>query len=293
MSKWGRTFAIQIQTVTGGMITIQSPLTLDFNVSRRISGSCNTGTFRILNLSQATRSQIYKPWHNNKNIRKIEVQAGYGSALQTIFKGNVIECVSYRPEGSVNVITDISGQDGEWASKNTYSNLPVGAGVTQQEALRMMASDLEKQGIKIGQISSLFNEIFKKGRSFGPPLTTLQHIRNETKGNFWIDLETLFCLTDNEYAGTDSVVISSQTGLLGSPKTDGNVVTCEVLFEPAFKVGQQAILSSLVNPQLNEIYRVQGFTHSGTISGAVGGKLKTTVDLWEGKTLENIGAMVL
>ena len=300
MNKWGRGYTLAIESslspsflgvvpLPGPVITIQSPLTMDFTINRRISGSCNTGQFRILNLAPSTRSQIYKPWFSGA-IRSLEVQAGYGGAFQTIFKGNVLEAVSYRPEGSVNVITDISGLDGMWAGNQVYSKLPLGAGVTQQEALKMFAADLAAGKIKTGQISQKFNAIYMKGRSFGPPLTTFEHIKNETKGNCWIDLQTLFCLTDTEYVGSDIFQITPQN-ILGSPKLNQQIVTCELLFEPGLIVGQPAQLTSLTNPLLNGIYRVQGFTHSGTISGAVGGKLKTTVDLWQGFTMDILGKL--
>ena len=293
MSKWGRGYSLAIQTMPGPVITITSPLTMDFTVNRRIGGSFNTGTFRILNLAPSTRSQIYKPWFNG-TYRTLEVQAGYGGSFQTIFKGNVIEATSYRQEGSVNTFTDISGQDGQWAGNNIYSKLPVGVTsgsvLSQQEVLRMLCDDLAAGRIKTGQISPKFNEIIKKGRSFGPPHTTLEHIRTETKGNFWIDLETIFCLTDGEYAGTDIFQITPQN-ILGSPRLNQAFVTCELLFEPGLRVGQPAQLTSTTNPMLNGIYRVQGFTHSGTISGAVGGKLKTTVDLWQGLTVDAQGKL--
>ena len=96
-TKWQRGFALQIQTMSGEVVTITSPLTLEFVVNRQMLGSCNTGSFKILNLSPETRAKVYRdPF--NLTYRTLQLQAGHAGSLQTIFKGNVLSACSFRPE---------------------------------------------------------------------------------------------------------------------------------------------------------------------------------------------------
>jgi len=60
------------------------------------------------------------------------------------------------------------------------------------------------------------------------------------------------------------------------------IVTAEMLFEPRLKIGQVVELVSRDYPSLNQLYKVIGIQHSGTISDAVGGKCKTTVRMLYG-----------
>ena len=56
-----------------------------------------------------------------------------------------------------------------------------------------------------------------------------------------------------------------------------------MLFEPRLKIGQLVEIISRDNPVLNQIYKVVGLTHIGTISDAVGGKCKTYIRMLYGQ----------
>ena len=56
-----------------------------------------------------------------------------------------------------------------------------------------------------------------------------------------------------------------------------------MLFEPRLTLGQIINLQSTTNKQYNGLYKVVGFTHRGTISPAVCGDLRTTVNLFIGQ----------
>src|SRR5260221_6321757 len=107
-----RAFWMQVQGATQTW-TFQSPLTLELEVERGIWQSISEGTFRVYNLSQSTRSDIYQDWLEQGQFRQITVRAGYRSwattpasltpgtqasiqALPFIFQGNIKQAYSQR-----------------------------------------------------------------------------------------------------------------------------------------------------------------------------------------------------
>lgn len=290
MLKFGRTYSMRIQT-KDGFVEVRDPLTLDFAVRRHAFGSCGTGHFVLYNLAESTRRQIYKDAMNTGEIRNVELRAGYGTTDPLIFTGNIKEAKTYRPEGSVNVLTEISAFDGGLAFANGFSSWAVNGPTTRHAVVTRLVADLSRYGVQPGAIAA-FPGTYPRGRSVCGPTTDL--LSQETGNRFFIDNGRAYCLKDDDTIAGDIPVISSDTGLLGSPKRADAVIQCELLFEPRFVVGQEVELISSVEPRFNGIYKIWSFDHYGTISGAVGGKLKTVVSLWVGdrnfSALQGLGA---
>jgi len=118
-------------------------------------------------------------------------------------------------------------------------------------------------------------------------------LRNYFGPKVFIDNATVNYLNEDEYARASLVKISSQTGLLGTPRQANKVVYVDILFQPGIRCGQLITLDSIEgaiyeqtlnkmppkNPNFNGDYRVMGITHKGTISGSVGGEAVTTLAL--------------
>lgn len=277
--KWNRKFTLTIEGIDGQTVQITNPFTLEFSINRQMLASSNTGSFRVLNLSPDRRAIIYKDAYSTEVFRKLIVAAGYDEGQSVIFNGNVKECKSYRQEGSANVVTEIDGFDSGWAAANAFSSFSVPAFSTQQYAIKLLANDLTKTGrVSLGGISSGFNALYQKGKSFFG--NTIQLLRDETKGRVFIDNGKMYCLFDNETVDSDIILISAATGMLGSPRRTETGLVVQSLFEPRLKVGGLVEIISEVNPKFNGQYRVSGFSHHGTISDSVGGKLISTVNLW-------------
>lgn len=282
--KFNRRFLMEIEGENQVVTSFGSPFTLELNVNRNALCSSNTGNFRVLNLGAPTREKIYKDPYNGM-YRKLVVRAGYDNEMPIIFKGNVREAKSYRMEGSTNVVTEIDGFDGGWAMANCFTqNVTLPAGTAKSAVLRKLIADL--QHTDLGGISPRFNTLCGRGVPlYGP---TIKCLRKQTQKNFFIDQEKVYCMAENEATEAPILVISSETGLLGSPKRTQTGIQAEMLFEPRIKVGQLAELISLDQPKFNGTYKVMGFIHYGTISDSVCGKLKTTVTLWLGNNLMKI-----
>jgi len=66
------------------------------------------------------------------------------------------------------------------------------------------------------------------------------------------------------------------------PRRQNTYIQVDIIFEPRIQVGQIVEIVSQIDPRFNGQWKVQGIKHSGTISGAVGGDCKTTLQLFYG-----------
>jgi len=272
-------------------IEIKTPLTVEFDIVRNTASTLNSATFKIYNLSETNRSQIFQEKFAIKSIinrKKIIFNAGYGTDdnndnnLSLAFIGDILEAYSYR-KGS-DVITYINALDGGFAAYNSVISQSITKNTTYKNILDLLINSLK--GIKKGII----------GETLGEPKTpsplngnVFSLLNNNYKNEVFIDLEKINKLKINEYIKSLNgkvLLINSETGLLGTPQRQGAVLVVEILFEPQIIVGQLVEIKSLYNPKYNGQYKVIGIKHNGVISGAVGGTCKTTLQLYIGDQLQ-------
>ena len=100
--KFGRIFNMKVQvdelTKPDNTVLLAYPLTVDFEISRNTLASANTGRFRIYNLQENTRKQIFHDRYDTLNYRRVAFNAGYQDQrpLPLAFQGNIIQAYSVR-----------------------------------------------------------------------------------------------------------------------------------------------------------------------------------------------------
>ena len=81
-------------------------------------------------------------------------------------------------------------------------------------------------------------------------------------------------------------LINAETGLLGTPMRRDGQLEVDILFEPSYVVGQLVEMQTITGvDEFNGLFKVIGIHHSGTISAASCGTLKTRLNLWYGNKL--------
>ncbi len=290
-NKFQRTYQLQIQGQDGNIYQIGSDsgegplLTMEFSVSRASMASAQSGSFRIRNLPFEIRSAIGRDWYNMGAYRSLIVRSGYvGTPLSTIFNGLVIRVASYREEGGVDWITEIEGHDFSLVMGNSFSRWTIGsqdAPVTQTQVIDRLVQDLQfnvsKQDLNLG-IGYIGN--FSANRySYTANDYTWNLLQVETDRLSYIDNGKIYCLPNGDSFKGDLQLISSSTGLLGTPKRCQNSLSVEMIFEPSLVPGQQIYLDTNSDPKLNSLfngaYIITGVQQAGVISQTVNGKCKT------------------
>ena len=279
MQKWTRSYylTVQVDADAKEYVEISMPLTMSFHIRRSVNSTANTANITILNLGEDTRRKVFLDNYKTMYYKHIELRAGYGLEKQTlplIFKGNIQTAFSKR--NGVDYETSIQALDGGFAYINSSSSRQFGKGTTDRQALLALASDLENSHIEIGKIGNFYMPINRGNTIDG---NTLDYFKIYSDNHFFIDLEKINCLLDNEGFEGNIKVIDAECGLLGSPLRQESFLTFEMIFEPRLQVGQFVELKSVTENIYNGTYKVLGIEHSGIISDVQSGQCKTKVSL--------------
>jgi hypothetical protein len=264
-------------STTNNNIVIPPEFSIEFEVVRKSAASSQTATFKVYNLGEATRKLIFADkFDADKRFRAVQFRAGYFGFTPMIFNGQILQASSKRV--GVDMITTIECLDGGLAMSAGFSATTFAAGTPLNTVLAQLATQLPNTAGT--PIVGNFDGTSTRGKVvFG---NTWNIIRQESQGLAIIDHGQVKILQPNEAIASDIPVITSASGLLGSPARSGSMIEFDMLFEPRLSLGQIVQLESTTNALYNGTYKVMGFTHSGMISPSVCGPAKTTVQLWLG-----------
>ena len=277
MKKWTRNYILTVQVDENAKeyVDITMSLTISFNIKRSVNSTANTASITVLNLSETTRRKVFLDNYKFMYYKGIELRAGYGNDIENmplIFKGNIQSAFSKR--NGVDYETSVDALDGGFAYANAITNRQFAKGTTDRQALNALISDLPH--IQAGHIGN-FNSILPRGNSVSG--STFDYFGSFSDENYFIDLEKMNCLLDNEGFEGNIKVIDASCGLLGSPLREEAFLTFEMIFEPRLQIGQFVEIKSLTETIYDGTYKVIGIEHSGTISDAQSGQCKTKVSL--------------
>jgi hypothetical protein len=266
---------------------IDPPITLDFDIVRNILSSTNVGTFRVYNLSLDVRNELQHERYKTslKDRKGIELKAGYGDSLSTVFKGNIKQAWSAR-EG-VNMVTTIECFDGGTAFVNGMTEKSYPPGTPYNAILLDLMKSLPK--VNIGAVG-IFPQTLTPARGAALNGNTIDILNEMTGGKFFIDNEKAYCLNEKEVIIGSLLVIDASAGLLNTPIIEDALVKFDIIFEPRLLIGQGIGVVSTTNPKLNGTYKTLSVKHRGTISEGTCGTAITTVGLWRGRGFLPVGA---
>lgn len=297
--KFGRAYLLTIDLSPGGqfgaqdqIISVQSPITVEFDITRNTLTSMNVASVRIYNLSRNFREQIkFNMADTSLGIYKaLRLQAGYGpsgsqigvanvpaayegsliSNLPIIFQGNITQAWSVR-EG-VNFITCLECLDGGFASANSFTSLPIAGTPPVATVLKNVLGGLPF--VNIGAIGN-FPGNYPRGQSvFGPTCELLK--RDFQNGGFFIDREKAYLLNENEYVNDGApLTIDSSSGLLATPVREVTFLDFDIIFEPDAHPGRLVNLTSSTDDTFTGQKKIVAVKHRGMISPAVCGEVIT------------------
>lgn len=285
-TKFGRRCQLSVEVnpdakgVPQGNITFPPDLTIEFNIERRSLTSAQTAKFSILNLAEHTRNLVVKDQFALTEKRAVQFRAGYvdDAILPLCFNGEMRIAGSQRSTGATDIVTEIDAWSGGYAMANGFSAITIAAGATVRETITNLARSLPR--IAGTPVVGDFPGTNLRGKVlFGNSWNLIL----QESGNFAIiDNNQVKVLQPNEAIAAEIPVISSASGLLGTPRRTQTSVEVDMLFEPRLTVGQIIELQSDSARIYNGVYKVMGFSHRGVISPAQGGKCTTTALLWFG-----------
>ena len=264
-------------TLIAETVKIGYPLTVEFNIVKNTDAQTNTANFRIYNLNPTTRSNLFQE-RSNVGIKKmLTFYAGYDQEIE-VFKGYIQE--AYSQSSGNDIITNIEAWD--IGLTNNYISVSFKADTTFKDAYKYVASQIKD--LELAEIGEL-EGTFKMPVTFaGHPLEILNKITNF---HTFIDNGKLKTLQNNECIDVPVYVATGESGLLGTPQRRGGQIVINTLFQPNLSIGQLYEIKSRTASEFDGTFKVNGYTHSGMISGAVAGSRTTEINLLVGALMPN------
>jgi hypothetical protein len=276
--KFGRDYQFMVEGATGVHV-INYPLTLQFDIVRSTCGDSNVGKFTVMNLAASSRKDIYMDRYATQIFRKIQLKAGYDSEpqLPLIFNGDIRQAFSYRNE--TEWVTEIEAFDVGHGRINGSINITLPKNWNSKQVIRTLIGTIPNASVgAIGDFKLTGTRaITLSGNSW-------DLLKQFTYGGMlFTDLMRINALQKSEYIPNDSgtILISSETGLIGTPRRYDGILEVEMIFEPRITVGQLVLVQS-AETVVNGLYQVMGLHHRGLISGAFCGEARTTLSLFLG-----------
>jgi hypothetical protein len=236
--------------------------------------SANSVSVTFYNLSQSTRSAIYKDKYILNQYWQIVVMAGYQNSMHEMFRGNIYEAYSYK-EGS-EWITKIEAFDGQYAMTNAFVTESLSSNLSKMEIVTRLFAAMPT--VSIGSLGSPAQGQAARGQALAGQAYDL--LRAQVGDTVFIDGEICHILANDEVI-FGPIFQVDQGNLFTTPRRRDTFLEVDAIFSPEIKAGYLLDLESN-EPRYNGRYKVFGFKHNVTISGAIGGDAVTTLSLYCG-----------
>lgn len=263
-------------------IMVQYPFTLKFDINRGVWSDVNTGNFQLYNLGYDVQALLWKDRADQTKYVTMWVYAGYTwrdkdgeikDVQPLIFFGDVQECTSYR--NGVDFITDIQATDGGYLFQYGFVNKTF----SKEADFKMLIQQL-LEGVptcQTGYITPDVKQLRKRGRTFIGQTTKLLEAYDFDE--VFVDNGQLHILGKNDVIPGQLMVLTADSGMIGTPRRGEKFLEVETIFEPQLIVAQAISLQSKIYPFLNQNYKIIGLRHYGTISPVECGNLYTSISL--------------
>lgn len=238
-------------------------LTVAFSVSKSISGSANTASIRVWNLSEAHRNGV------GKEFSEITLECGYmppegGGNVGVIFAGQVRD-VRHTREGP-DIVTEVSCGDGDTAFRKATISKTYPAGTRVEDVVDGLHEELAKHGVKKGEF-----KFPKDMPAFKRPYSMCGGCRRELdtigrgKGFYWSVQNGVMEVIPGDGFLPGVVVLSPETGLIGTPTITDNGIQFKALLNPAVRPNRTVEIKSktLEMGGVGGLLRVSQATYAG------------------------------
>lgn len=251
LALFGRTWLLEVGPKGGGEAKAWDTLRVGFSIRKGASSKPNEATIKIFNLSEASRTYLAR------RGLQVRLSAGYRNqnGRPLLFSGELGRCVSTHrgPDWE----TEIHATDGGIQAVNTILSKSFGRGIKEDALVRYIAKEL---GVQVGTLKGLSDTPLTQGRQLsGPAVLKLDQILAGRRLRWSIQDGVLHVLPVGQALAGEAVVLSSATGLIGSPELTEKGAKASALLQ-RFTPGQ---LVDLRGQATSGIFIVEGVEYEG------------------------------
>lgn len=249
--QFGRVFKLLVSDAKGESLDL-SNLRVKFAIKKSSAETPNVADIRVYNVDLEF-AQLIK-----KQFTKVIMQAGYVANFGVIFSGNVKQIIIGR-ESATDTYVDIIAGDGDQAYNFAIVNTTLAKGSSQADHLNAATAAMTTQGTTAGFTSALPTTKLPRGKvMFG---TARDHIRTiaDSSGCSWsIQDEQIEFVKQTTYLPGTAVVLTSKTGIVGTPQQTNQGVNLKCLLNPKIKSGRRIQIDNKSIEQLKINFAVPG-----------------------------------
>lgn len=213
---------------TGSALDL-SELRIKFSVKHSESQTPNTADIRVYNVDPKTTVAI------RKEFTRVILQAGYPGNVGVIFIGNIKQIIAGR-ESATDTFIDLNCGDGDRAYNFAIVNTTLKAGSTPMDQIKTAASSMSGKGVGLGSTGTLPATSLPRGKSmYGNSRDYLRNVAQSTKNSWSIQNEKITLVPVASYLPGEAVVLTSDTGMIGTPEQTNQGVNVKCLLNPSIR----------------------------------------------------------
>jgi|WetSurMetagenome_2_1015567.scaffolds.fasta_scaffold238956_2 hypothetical protein len=206
-------------------------LRIKFNVKRSDTMTPNIADIRVYNLELLTALRI------KDEFKRVILQAGYPGNFGVIFQGNIKQVILGR-ESATDTFIDIVAGDGDHAYNFAIVNSTLAQGTTQTDQLNAATTAMTQKGVTQGYVGSFPTSSLPRGKvMFGNARDYLKDIASTSDKSWSIQDEKITMIPKKGYAPGERVVLTSKTGMIGTPQQTNEGVNIKCLLNPNLQIG--------------------------------------------------------
>ncbi|SEO76230.1 hypothetical protein SAMN02800692_1985 [Luteibacter sp. UNC138MFCol5.1] len=256
MKQFGRRFRLELGTASAG-IEIDA-LRVAWDIKKTSDAKPNPGKIRVWNLSREHMNLLV-----SKQYTRARLFVGY-SELRQIFVGDIIHASAVRD--NLDFITELECGDGDAAYKNSHVSLSLAAGATDQQVFGELAKTM--QGVGPGTAGFSRKRALPRGKVLsGNTRDHLGALAANHDAEWSIQDGELVMLPASQVLSDEAVVLSEDTGMIGSPEATDDGLEITSLVNPDLRIGGLVKVDSIVSAY-NGVFKVTSIEYSGDLAGS-------------------------
>lgn len=208
-----------------------SNLRIVFSIKKSDAQTPNTAEIRVYNLAPSTAKQI------RDEFKTVVLQAGYESNYGVIFHGNIKQ-VRFGKENGTDSYIDIAAGDGDDAYNYAVVNSTLAAGAKQSDQINAAAGAMATKGVGKGYIADSGGNGLPRGKVMYGMARDYLRQSAQAGGTTWsVQDGKLQVVPLTSVLPNQAVLLTSKTGLVGTPEQTNDGIKARCLLNPMLKIG--------------------------------------------------------
>lgn len=229
VQQYGRVCTLLVSNAQGKTLDL-SKLRIKFKVKKTGIMTPNAADIIVYNVSAETQNLI------QKEFTRVILQAGYVGNYGVIFNGNIKQVILGR-ESATDTFINLNCGDGDKAYNFATINQSIKKGATPQTQLNAALTSMAGMGVSAGFTGNLPQTGLPRGKViYGNARDHLKKLA-DTHGFTWsIQDGNLIFLSQGAYLPNQATLITSKTGMIGTPQQTTEGIDVKNLLNPNIKV---------------------------------------------------------